>query len=65
MRSVRALFRQEVWRARTALAAVVTVCMLATTLAVTGAGADTAGMKFLQSGHRLVASLEVRTLFTR
>lgn len=62
MKSVRAIFRQDVWRSRTALAAVVTVCMLATTLAVTGAGADTAGMKFLQSGH-LIYNSTLGTVF--
>lgn len=62
MRSVRAIFRQEVWRSRAALAGVVTVCMVATTLAVTGAGADTAGMKFLQSGH-LIYNSTLGTVF--
>ncbi|MEV6283174.1 fibronectin type III domain-containing protein [Kribbella sp. NPDC051770] len=42
--------RPEV-RARMALAGVVAGCMVVTTLAVTGAGADLSGMRFTQSGH--------------
>jgi len=50
------------WRSRAALAGVVAVCMAATTLAVTGAGADTAGMKFVQSGH-LIYNSTLGTVF--
>ena len=60
--AVTAIFRQEMWRSRAALAGVVAVCMAATTLAVTGAGADTAGMKFLQSGH-LIYNSTLGTVF--
>ncbi|MGW6197202.1 fibronectin type III domain-containing protein [Kribbella sp. NPDC055110] len=53
---VKEFLRQEAWRSRAALAAVVTVCVVATTLAVTGAGADTSGLKFLQTGHLIYNS---------
>ncbi|MFI5713024.1 fibronectin type III domain-containing protein [Kribbella sp. NPDC051620] len=42
---------KPIWRARAALAAVVAVCMVATVVAVSGAGASNAGMRFVQSGH--------------
>ncbi|WP_433165207.1 fibronectin type III domain-containing protein [Kribbella sp. CA-247076] len=50
------------WRSRAALAGVVAVCMTATALAITGAGADTAGMKFVQSGH-LIYNSTLGTVF--
>ncbi|WP_410789187.1 fibronectin type III domain-containing protein [Kribbella sp. C-35] len=62
MRPVKEFLRQEAWRSRAALASVVTVCVVATTLAVTGAGADTNGMKFLQTGH-LIYNSTLRTVF--
>ncbi|WP_132155155.1 fibronectin type III domain-containing protein [Kribbella antiqua] len=50
------------WRPRAALAGVVAVCMTATVLAVSGAGADTAGMKFVQTGH-LIYNSTLGTVF--
>ncbi len=44
------------WRSRATLAGVVAVCVVATTLAVTTAGADSSGQKFLQSGHLIYNS---------
>ncbi|TDD61798.1 fibronectin type III domain-containing protein [Kribbella antibiotica] len=44
------------WRSRATLAGVVALCVTATTLAVTTAGADTSGQKFLQSGHLIYNS---------
>ncbi|MET7282283.1 fibronectin type III domain-containing protein [Kribbella sp. NPDC005582] len=44
------------WRSRAALAGVVAVCVVATTLAVTTAGANSSGQKFLQSGHLIYNS---------
>jgi hypothetical protein len=44
------------WRSRAALAGVVAACVIATTLAVTTAGADSSGQKFLQSGHLIYNS---------
>ncbi|WP_405063907.1 fibronectin type III domain-containing protein [Kribbella sp. NBC_01505] len=44
------------WRSRAALAGVVALCVTATTLAVTTAGADSSGQKFLQSGHLIYNS---------
>ncbi|GAB3938277.1 hypothetical protein GCM10029976_052530 [Kribbella albertanoniae] len=44
------------WRSRATLAGVVAVCVVATTLAVTTAGADSSGQRFLQSGHLIYNS---------
>lgn len=43
--------RSGVWRGRAALAGVVAGCMTVTVVAVSGAGTDLSGMKFVQSGH--------------